>query len=166
MADARAEIVAKDKKIAQLEGSLEEIQNKSALLAEQLSRMCDEVEKGEKVVARMESITKANETLKQENSSLSSELESIKEELQGKEKEILTLFDDNDKMVAKLITLGYQVAVEDDSAISFTAINAAAPSNVGSKSADPLKNTKTEKKETNKIPEDLSGLSIDELLNG
>jgi len=68
-------------------------------------------------------------------------------------------------MVAKLITLGYQVSVEDDSAITFTTINASAPSTIAAKS-DPFKNTKTEKKENNKIPEDLSGLSIDELLNG
>jgi len=165
MADARAEIVAKDKKIAQLEASLEDIHEKSALLADQLNRMCDEVEKGEKVVARMETITKQNETLKRENSYLTSDLETLKEELQQKEKEILTLFDDNDKMVAKLITLGYQVSVEDDSAITFTTLTNPLPSNTGSKS-DPSKNTKDKKETSNKIPEDLSGLSIDELLNG
>jgi len=166
MADARAEIVAKDKKISQLEASLEDIHNKSALLADQLNRMCDEVEKGEKVVARMETITKENETLKHENANLTSDLDALKEELQQKEKEILTLFDDNDKMVAKLITLGYQVQVEDDSALTFTTVNANLPATTSK--ADPLKNTK-DKKETNnnnfKV-EDLSGLSIDELLNG
>jgi len=148
-----------------MEASLEEIHEKSALLADQLNRMCDEVEKGEKVVARMETITKQNETLKRDNSYLTSDLETLKEELQQKEKEILTLFDDNDKMVAKLITLGYQVSVEDDSAITFTALTNPLPSNTGSKS-DPFKNTKDKKETSNKIPEDLSGLSIDELLNG
>jgi chromosome segregation ATPase len=165
MADARAEIVAKDKKIAQLEASLEEIHGKSALLADQLNRMCDEVEKGEKVVARMEIITKENQTLKHENANLTTDLETLKEELQQKEKEILTVLDDNDKMVAKLITLGYQVQVEDDSALTFTEI--AIPSKDGKK---PIPAKVQDKKDTSNnfkiIQEDLSGLSIDELLNG
>jgi chromosome segregation ATPase len=164
MADARAEIVAKDKKIALLEASLEEIHGKSALLADQLNRMCDEVEKGEKVVARMEIITKENQTLKHENANLTADLESLKEELQQKEKEILTVLDDNDKMVAKLITLGYQVQVEEDAALTFTEI--AVPTKDGKKA---IPSKPQEKKETTnnfKIPEDLSGLSIDELLNG
>jgi len=163
MADARAELATKDRKIAALEISLTEIQGKSALLADQLNRICDEVEKSEKIISKMEMVSKENETLKQENNYYCTDITALKEELVQKENEITTLLDDNDKMVAQLFTLGFRVQVEDDNtSLRIIPIN---PINTPTitKSSNP---TTESKKNNSKVLEDLSGLSIDELLNG
>jgi len=162
MADARAELATKDRKIAALELSLSEIQRQSALLADQLNRMCDEVEKSEKIYLGMETLSKENQNLKQEHGSLSHEIQTLKDELVQKENEITTLLDDNDKMVDELVGLGYNVQVTgENSSLKITppANKTPPPKTSAVASSQPPKNTA-------KIPEDLSGLSIDELLNG
>jgi len=168
LSDSRAELAAKDRKIAGLEATLAEIQKQSVLLADQLNRMCDEVEKGEKIYERLEVVSKENTNLKQQNTSLGSEVHSLRDELVQKENEIGTLLDDNDTMVAQLVALGYKVEVGEGSteSLKITPPNApvSTPSrNITTKSSAPTTDNKKNQPAPN---EDLSGLSIDELLNG
>jgi len=170
LSDSRAELAAKDRKIAGLEATLAEIQKQSVLLADQLNRMCDEVEKGEKIYGRLEVVSKENTNLKQENSSLSSEVHSLRDELVQKENEIGTLLDDNDTMVAQLVILGYKVEVGEGSTdtLKITPPNApvSTPSRGGTTNSSAPTSENKRNQQTTSVPEDLSGLSIDELLNG
>jgi len=151
MSELRVEVTTKNRKIEALEGELKEFKEKTQILADELNRICDEVERSEHLYLRVETVTRENENLRQEVNYLNGDAETLKQELLTKEKEIATFVDDNDKMVAKLITLGIQVQVDEKtSQIVFIPV----PSHTkGGKYDTPTK-------------EDLVGLSIDELLNG
>jgi len=113
MSELRVEVTTKNRKIEALEGELKEFKEKTQILADELNRICDEVERSEHLYLRVETVTRENENLRQEVNYLNGDAETLKQELLTKEKEIATFVDDNDKMVAKLITLGIQVQVDE-----------------------------------------------------
>jgi len=149
----RVELTTKNRKIEALEVELTDYREKTLILAEELNRICDEVERSEQLYKRIETLTRENENLRQDTTFLQSENQNLKQELVNKEKEVNTFIDDNDKLVAKLVTLGFQVQVDDKTQqLVFVPIQPIKPSHSGTKAQQPKEN--------------LVGLSIDELLNG
>jgi len=147
MSNLRVELTTKNKKIQALEAELTDYREKSLILANELNRICDEVERSEQLYHRIEHLTRENENLRQDVNFLQTDSQSLKQELLTKEKEVATFMDDNDKLVAKLVTLGFQVQVDEKTAQLLFVPTQPAQSKVSYK-------------------ESLVGLSIDELLNG
>jgi len=148
MSNLRVELTTKNKKIEALEAELADYREKSLILANELNRICDEVERSEQLYHRIEHLTRENENLRQDVNFLQNDNQALKQELLTKEKEVATFIDDNDKLVAKLVTLGFQVQVDEKTAqLLFVPIQPQVQSKVS-------------------LKESLVGLSIDELLNG